>query len=84
MIVVWLWSVAHGCCIVAVRLTIPVVRVAALLGHAVVIAAVLILIHVLVRMILIRATMSEMENCYALNLKIYQISYGGTLLYEFW
>lgn len=63
MIIVWLWSVAHGRCIVAVRLTIPIVRVAALLGHAVVITAVLILIHVLVRMILIRATMSEMENC---------------------
>lgn len=62
MIVISWWRIADRSCIVAIRLTVAVVRVSALLGHAVVVSAVLILIHVLRAVILVRSAVTTKQT----------------------
>lgn len=59
VIILSLWRIAHWSSIVAVRLTIAVVGISALLWHAAVVAAVLVLVHAILRwMILIWAAVT--------------------------
>lgn len=70
MIVISWWRIANRGCVVTIGLTVAVVRVSALLGHAVVVSTVLILIHVLRAMILVRSAVTTNRK---LNNRDYEI-----------
>lgn len=84
VVIVGLWSVVHWRCVASIRLSVTVVRVAALWRHAVVVVpSMLVLIHVLRRVVLVWSAMAEGNRTLATiphNFQSVSITYGGTLL----